>query len=56
MAVFKLLALGYSIADIATELSLNVSTVSTYRSRILEKMHMKSNAELTLYAAEFRII
>jgi two-component system, NarL family, invasion response regulator UvrY len=54
--VFKLLASGKSIADIATSLSVNASTISTYRSRILEKMNMKSNAELTLYAAEFKII
>ena len=54
--VFKQLASGFSIADIAASLSVNPSTVSTYRSRILEKMNMKSNAELTLYAAEFRII
>ena len=54
--VFKQLASGFSIADIAASLSVNPSTVSTYRSRVLEKMNMKSNAELTLYAAEFRII
>ncbi len=54
--VFRLLAAGNSIAEIAAVLSVNASTISTYRSRILEKMNMKSNAELTLYAAEFKII
>lgn len=56
LEVFRLLASGTSIADIATALSVNASTVSTYRSRILEKMNMKSNAELTMYANEFHII
>jgi len=56
LEVFKLLASGVSIADIATSLSVNASTVSTYRSRILEKMNMKSNADLTMYANEFRMI
>jgi DNA-binding NarL/FixJ family response regulator len=56
LEVFRLLASGVSITDIAAALSVNASTVSTYRSRILEKMNMKSNAELTMYANEFRII
>ena len=38
-----------TITDIAAELNLSAKTVSTYRSRILEKMKMKSNAELTRY-------
>lgn len=53
--VFRLLAAGSSITEIASTLSVNASTISTYRSRILEKMNMKSNAELILYAAEFKI-
>jgi two-component system invasion response regulator UvrY len=56
LAVFKLLAAGISIMDISASLSVNTSTVSTYRSRILEKLNIKSNAELTLYAIEFGII
>lgn len=56
LEVFRLLASGASIADIAVVLSVNASTVSTYRSRILEKMNMKSNADLTMYANEFRLI
>lgn len=40
---------GKMITEIAGELNLSVKTVSTYRTRILEKMRMKSNAELTHY-------
>jgi two-component system, NarL family, invasion response regulator UvrY len=54
--VFKLLATGKSVTDIAVQLSLSATTVSTYRSRILEKMQMKSNAELARYAVENRLI
>ena len=54
--VFKLLAAGKAVSDIASQLSLSATTVSTYRSRIMEKMHMKSNAELTRYALEKTLI
>ena len=54
--VLKLLASGKSVSDIAEQLSLGVTTVSTYRSRILEKMKMHSNAELTRYALEKNLI
>lgn len=54
--VFKLLASGKTITEIATQLSLSSTTVSTYRSRIMEKMKMKSNAELARYAIEARLI
>jgi DNA-binding NarL/FixJ family response regulator len=54
--VFKLLSSGKSVSDIAEQLSLSVTTVSTYRSRIMEKMNMRSNAELTRYAIENKII
>lgn len=54
--VFKLLAEGKSVSDIAEQLSLSVTTVSTYRSRIMEKMNMRSNAELTRYAIESKLI
>ncbi len=54
--VFKLLATGNSISEIAQHLGVNVSTVSTYRSRILEKMKMKSNADITRYAIERKLI
>ena len=50
--VMKLLAAGKTITEIATQLSLSPTTISTYRSRIMEKMKMKSNAELARYALE----
>jgi two-component system invasion response regulator UvrY len=54
--VFKLLASGETVSDIASRLSLSITTVSTYRSRIMEKMSMRSNAELARYAIEKNII
>jgi DNA-binding NarL/FixJ family response regulator len=54
--VFKLLASGKAVSDIAAQLSLSATTVSTYRSRIMEKMNMKTNAELTRYALEKKLI
>jgi two-component system invasion response regulator UvrY len=45
-----MIASGKSVTDIAQELSLSVKTVSMYRSRLLEKMNMRHNAELTHYA------
>ncbi len=54
--VFKLLAAGVSVSDIATQFSISLSTVSTYRARILLKMGMKSNAELTKYALSNKLI
>lgn len=44
------LAVGRSVSEIARELCISVKTVSTYRSRILEKMKFSTNAELTAYA------
>lgn len=54
--VLKMLAAGKSVSEIAASLSLSSTTVSTYRSRILEKMKMKSNADLTRYALENKLI
>jgi DNA-binding NarL/FixJ family response regulator len=54
--VFRLLAAGMQVSEIAIKLSLSVTTVSTYRSRVLEKLGMKSNADLTRYALETGII
>lgn len=48
--VLCLIGSGKTVGEIAEELSLSVKTVSTYRARILEKMGMKTNAELTHYA------
>jgi two-component system, NarL family, invasion response regulator UvrY len=44
------------ITDIARELSLSVKTISTYRSRILEKMGMNNNAELMHYAIQHKLV
>src|SRR5688572_2550658 len=48
--VFFKLAAGQAVSEIAEELCLSVKTVSTYRSRILEKMNLQTNADLTSYA------
>ncbi len=54
--VFRKLATGQSVSDIAHEMSLSVKTISTYRSRILEKMNLNSNAELAIYAVKNKLI
>ncbi len=48
--IFVQLAAGKTVTDIGDELCLSVKTVSTYRTRILEKMNLSRNAELTAYA------
>ena len=48
--VMRMIASGKSIKEIGKELFLSVRTVSTYRARVLEKMNMKSNADLIRYA------
>jgi len=55
-SVLKMLAAGKSVSEIAESLFLSVTTVSTYRSRIMAKMNMKSNADLTLYAVEHKLL
>jgi two-component system invasion response regulator UvrY len=54
--VMCMIASGKRAKEIAEELYLSVKTVSTYRSRILEKMKMKNNAELTHYAIKHRLV
>ena len=54
--VMKMLAMGKSVMEIGDILSLSVKTISTYRSRVMEKMKMKSNAELARYALENDLI
>ena len=54
--VFCKLAAGQAVSEIAGELFLSVKTVSTYRSRILEKMAMKTNANITYYAIKHGLI
>jgi two-component system, NarL family, invasion response regulator UvrY len=50
--ILKLLASGKTVSQVAQELCLSVKTVSTHRTRILKKMNMKTNAELTHYAVK----
>jgi DNA-binding NarL/FixJ family response regulator len=50
LEVLCLIASGKTVGEIALELSLSDKTISTYRRRILDKMQMKTNAELTTYA------
>lgn len=54
--VMCMLAKGKSVIEIGKELFISDKTVSTYRTRILEKMEMKKNAELTLYAIKNNLI
>jgi two-component system invasion response regulator UvrY len=54
--VMILLAAGKSVTDVAEELSLSVKTVSTYRARILEKLNLKSTAEIIRYALEHELV
>ena len=48
--VFSLIGSGKTASEIADELTLSVKTISTYRSRILEKMNLRNNAEIIQYA------
>jgi len=54
--ILRMFASGKQVSQIAKELSLSVSTVSTYRARILGKMDMKNNAQLTHYALQKELV
>ncbi len=54
--VMSLIASGLTVSQIARKLSLSTNTVSTYRNRILEKMRMKTNAEVTHYAIKNNLV
>jgi two-component system invasion response regulator UvrY len=54
--VLRLIASGKPVGAIARELSLSVKTISTYRTRLLEKMGMANNAELTHYAIQKHLV
>jgi DNA-binding NarL/FixJ family response regulator len=54
--IFRKIATGAPLSGIAKELSLSVKTVSTYRTRILEKMSFKNNADITGYALRSGLI
>jgi DNA-binding NarL/FixJ family response regulator len=52
LQVLQLIATGKTVSEIAEEISLSVTTISTYRARILEKLALNNNAELTRYALD----
>ena len=54
--VLRMIGSGQTVSEIGGELSLSVKTVSTYRTRILEKMKLNTNAELTRYAFEHKLV
>ncbi|HEX9922639.1 MAG TPA: response regulator transcription factor [Anaerolineae bacterium] len=54
--VMQMMASGKTLAEIAEELSLSAKTVSTYRTRLMEKMKLKTNAEIIRYAIEHGLI
>jgi DNA-binding NarL/FixJ family response regulator len=54
--VMRGIAAGRTVGEIAAEMHLSVKTVSTYRTRLLEKMRMSSNAELTRYALQHGLV
>jgi DNA-binding NarL/FixJ family response regulator len=54
--VMCMIASGKAVSEIARDISLSVKTVSSYRTRILEKMEMKSNSELTYYTIKNKLI
>lgn len=54
--VMLLIASGKTVTEIGRELCLSVKTISTYRTHILEKMKMKNNAEITLYAVQNHLV
>jgi DNA-binding NarL/FixJ family response regulator len=54
--VMSMLALGKTVSEIGDELLLSVKTVSTYRTRVLEKMKMTTNAEIVRYALQNQLV
>jgi DNA-binding NarL/FixJ family response regulator len=54
--VMKFLAAGKVVSEIASQLCLSVTTISTYRARILAKMNLKTNYDLTRYAMENKLL
>lgn len=54
--VFRLIAGGRTITEIADQLSLSIKTISTYRTRILEKLNLKTNADLARYAVQHHLL
>ena len=56
LQVLKFIASGKTVSEIGREISLTVNTISTYRARILDKLNLKNNAELTRYALDNSLV
>ena len=56
MEVLQQIATGKTVSEIADHLSLSVNTISTYRTRLLEKLHLSNNAEITRFAIENNLV
>ena len=56
MQVLQRIAAGKTVSEIAEEISLSVNTISTYRTRVLEKLNLKNSAELTRYAFDNNLV
>ena len=54
--VMRLIASGRTVTEIALDLSLSAKTISTYRARVLEKMNMKNNTDITRYALTHNLL
>ncbi len=56
MQVLQLIGSGKTVSEIAEQISLSVNTISTYRTRLLEKLSLKNNAELIRYAFDHGLV
>jgi two-component system invasion response regulator UvrY len=56
LEVFKLLAVGKTVSEIANELILSINTINTFRGRLLEKMNFQNNMQLIRYAVDNRLV
>ncbi len=56
LQVLQLIASGKTVSEIADEIVLSVNTISTYRARILEKLNLGNNAEITRYALDNKLV
>ena len=54
--VLRMIGSGRTVSEVADELGLSVKTVSTYRARILEKLHLRTSAELIHYAVVNKLV
>ncbi|MFC1963019.1 response regulator [Chloroflexota bacterium] len=55
-SVMEMIASGKTATQIAKEMMLSIKTISTYRSRILIKMNMKTNSDITRYALQYQLV